>query len=270
MSQISILGCGWLGLPLAMALQKNGYSVKGSTTSDGKVPVLKQHGIEPFLIRLPLKVEDAPAPAFFDADVLVITAPFRRSLSDPFDYYRQMDSILPYVAASPVQLIVFTSSTAVYDNSDFPIDEKGSISSSPRAQALFATERLLWENTGRKVTIVRLSGLYGPERPPGRFLAGKQGLQNGNSPVNLIHLDDAIGIVMAIIKGNMGNEVFNASSDFHGSRKAFYTEAARRMGLPEPHFVSESGPGPYKKISNEKVKKMLGYYFLYDNPFEAP
>ena len=31
MTQISILGCGWLGLPLAKALLKNGFSVKGST-----------------------------------------------------------------------------------------------------------------------------------------------------------------------------------------------------------------------------------------------
>jgi len=36
MTQISILGCGWLGLPLAKAILENEFSVKGSTTSREK------------------------------------------------------------------------------------------------------------------------------------------------------------------------------------------------------------------------------------------
>lgn len=32
MPTVSILGCGWLGLPLAEQLLAEGYSVKGSTT----------------------------------------------------------------------------------------------------------------------------------------------------------------------------------------------------------------------------------------------
>ncbi|MEZ7854793.1 MAG: SDR family NAD(P)-dependent oxidoreductase, partial [Cyclobacteriaceae bacterium] len=30
---ISILGCGWLGLPLARQLVQQGHQIKGSTTS---------------------------------------------------------------------------------------------------------------------------------------------------------------------------------------------------------------------------------------------
>jgi 3-hydroxyisobutyrate dehydrogenase-like beta-hydroxyacid dehydrogenase len=52
MTQISILGCGWLGLPLAKALLENGFAVKGSTTSQEKLSVLENSGIQPFLIAL--------------------------------------------------------------------------------------------------------------------------------------------------------------------------------------------------------------------------
>ena len=52
MIQISILGCGWLGLPLAKALLEKGFSVKGSTTSVQKLPLLKNIGAAPFLITL--------------------------------------------------------------------------------------------------------------------------------------------------------------------------------------------------------------------------
>src|SRR5574343_621841 len=39
--KIAILGCGWLGLPLAKSLLSKGYEVKGSTTSESKLVILK-------------------------------------------------------------------------------------------------------------------------------------------------------------------------------------------------------------------------------------
>ena len=50
--KIAILGCGWLGLPLATSLLSKGYEVKGSTTSESKLDVLKNAGISPFQIQL--------------------------------------------------------------------------------------------------------------------------------------------------------------------------------------------------------------------------
>ena len=50
--KIAIIGCGWLGLPLAKKLIKENFIVKGSTTSKEKISVLKTEKIEPFLIDL--------------------------------------------------------------------------------------------------------------------------------------------------------------------------------------------------------------------------
>ena len=49
---IGILGCGWLGLPLAKKLIEKGYSVNGTTTSSNKLKVLQNAGINPFTVRL--------------------------------------------------------------------------------------------------------------------------------------------------------------------------------------------------------------------------
>ena len=38
--KIAIIGCGWLGLPLAKKLIKENFIVKGSTTSKEKISVL--------------------------------------------------------------------------------------------------------------------------------------------------------------------------------------------------------------------------------------
>ena len=42
MKQISILGCGWLGLPLAQQLVHEGYQIHGATTSEKKLIVLEK------------------------------------------------------------------------------------------------------------------------------------------------------------------------------------------------------------------------------------
>jgi 3-hydroxyisobutyrate dehydrogenase-like beta-hydroxyacid dehydrogenase len=52
MKQISILGCGWLGSPLAKSLLEKGFSVNGSTTSLEKITVLEKAGISAFQINL--------------------------------------------------------------------------------------------------------------------------------------------------------------------------------------------------------------------------
>ena len=52
MTQISILGCGWLGLPLAKSLIEKGFWVNGSTTSLEKIAVLKNEGITAFQIEV--------------------------------------------------------------------------------------------------------------------------------------------------------------------------------------------------------------------------
>jgi 3-hydroxyisobutyrate dehydrogenase-like beta-hydroxyacid dehydrogenase len=52
MKQISILGCGWLGFPLAISLVQKGYVVKGSTTSLEKQDLFLKNGILPYAIQL--------------------------------------------------------------------------------------------------------------------------------------------------------------------------------------------------------------------------
>ena len=78
MRTVSILGVGWLGLPLARKLISSGYKVKGSVTSTEKMETLQQKAIWPFqVIASPdgLFVNDL---SFFDTDILIIAIPPRR------------------------------------------------------------------------------------------------------------------------------------------------------------------------------------------------
>ena len=52
MNSVSILGCGWLGKPLALSFLEDGFNVKGSTTSEEKVDELEALGIETHLVNI--------------------------------------------------------------------------------------------------------------------------------------------------------------------------------------------------------------------------
>ena len=82
MKTISFLGCGYLGFPLAVILLQKGYYVKGSTTTPLKLQQLKKAGIIPNLIR----VDEDMNKDFFEADVLVLTLPFKKTFKDPNIY----------------------------------------------------------------------------------------------------------------------------------------------------------------------------------------
>ncbi|NNK29869.1 MAG: SDR family NAD(P)-dependent oxidoreductase, partial [Flavobacteriaceae bacterium] len=70
---MAVIGCGWLGLPLAKLLVKKGYSVRGTTTTNSKIPLLETAGIEPYLISLGERKVEGPATSFLQGiDTLVI------------------------------------------------------------------------------------------------------------------------------------------------------------------------------------------------------
>ena len=72
---ISIIGCGWLGLPLGAFLVEKGYQVKGSTTRKEKFPLLEAKSINPFHIKAGLQLKGENLDAFFQSEILIINVP---------------------------------------------------------------------------------------------------------------------------------------------------------------------------------------------------
>jgi nucleoside-diphosphate-sugar epimerase len=268
-SSVSVLGCGWLGLPLAKALVVEGYRVKGSTTDLQKIPVLQKAGIFSFYLTVVEEIQGSHVSDFFDSDIVVITLPFRRDFKNPQEYYNQIQSIIFECEKSrKVQFVIFTSSTSIYPVNIVQADED--IVFQPddyRSEVLLNIERELLSNQSFAATIVRLAGLYGFDRKIGAFLASKKDLSNAESLVNLIHQDDAIGLIKEIIIQNVQDEILNACSDYHPTRRELYTKAAQQMGLAIPEFIAEEGSSS-KVVLNDKVKRVLGYQFLHPDPMK--
>ena len=271
---ISILGCGWLGLPLGRRLAQHGHRVRGSTTTPDKQDALRDAGIEPHLIHLDPKLNADAVGDFFEADVLIWTVPPPRDADDVEAHLRQQaDAVLGTVRAGPIRRVLYTSSTSVYpavngDVTEEDDDRGGRIQNAPaseRGRALRAVEDRLLDDEQIDAVVLRLAGLYGPGRPPGRFLAGRTDVANGEAPVNLVHLDDVIGVIAAVLARDLGDAVFNVCSDTHPARCVFYPAAARALGLEPPTFADDGAPS-YKRVRNDAVKETLDYTFVHPDP----
>lgn len=269
MPTVSILGCGWLGLPLAQYLVNKNFTVHGSTTSPQKLSALKQSGIQPYHIHLPGSLDDPAISPFWQADILFINIPPRRGTGkDLVKYPGLVQNVLQKAAGYSNPWIIFASSTSVYSETggivkegdiypDDPIKDSGTI--------LREAEHVLL-GSAFDVTILRFGGLYGNGRHPVQYLSGKKGLTGGESPVNLVHQADCIQIIHQVINQQRKNQVYNVVSDAHPTRKEFYQSAAKHFNLPAAPSFKEAAGQNHKVVSNEKVKKDLDYTFIYPNP----
>jgi len=177
---ISILGCGWLGLALAKRLIQLGFTVNGSTTTRTKTSSLKAQQIQPFLMTCTPQLEGDELESFFKADVIFLNIPFRRDLEDPQYYKQQIFSIIKAIEASPIEFVIFAGSTSIYPDSIGEADEDHTIDpQTQRTEVLLVIEQSLLTNSHFSTTIIRFSGMYGPERQIGNFLSGKNNKLDG-------------------------------------------------------------------------------------------
>ena len=273
MTQISILGCGWLGFPLAKKLIENGHSVNGSTTSESKLSILKESGINPFLVALESEgVSNSLTDFLGESEILIIDIPPKlresnpnRSTSSEQVFVRKIENLIPFIEKSTAKKVLFVSSTAVYGNDNGTITE--ATLPNPETESgkqLLLAEALLQKNQNFTTTILRFGGLIGADRHPVKFLAGKENLENPDAPVNLIHQNDCIGIIEEIINQSKWNEVFNAVAPFHPTREQYYTQKAKEQNLTVPRFSSEKS-NIQKIISSEKTESVLSYQFKLEN-----
>jgi nucleoside-diphosphate-sugar epimerase len=263
MTQISILGCGWLGLPLAKALLKKSFAVKGSTTTFDKLETLKKEGINPYQVALGGSPSAEAMQNFLaGSEVLIINIPPSIMTAGSDNYPAKMQQLVPHIINAGIQKVLFVSATSVYADEDKEVAETTPAKPDTESgRQILDAEKVLQDNPNFKTTVLRLGGLFGEDRHPIKYLAGRENIANPNAPINLIHLDDCIGISLAIIDKQAWGDIFNGVMPSHPTREDYYCEQARIMGLPLPKF-NHSVPSTGKTILSDKVVEVLGYKFV--------
>ena len=252
MKDVSVLGCGWLGKPLAISLLKKDFSIKGSTTSLEKLKTLQDLEIEPFLVDIS---SDKNFTNFLSSDILIVAI-----TSKEVDAFKKL---MQQIESSTIKKVIFISSTSVYPNLNQVMNEDNETLDTP----LFQIEELFRNNQKFETTIIRFAGLFGNNRNPGNWFKNGRRIPNPEGFVNMIHQDDCIAIIEEIIKQNYWNTTFNACSNHHPTRREFYTNAKLKLGLETPDF-KENETLQYKIINSDKVQEKLNYQFKHDNLLE--
>ncbi len=253
MTKVAILGCGWLGLPLAVQLLKSGNQVNGSTTSIEKEKTLINAGINSYILDLDNLNSDLNE--FLNVDELIITIPPRLK-----NHKEIIKNLISKIESSTIKRVTYTSSISVYGNTTGIITEE--TKTNPTRESVIQIteiEQLLLNNSKFKTNIIRLGGLIGPNRHPVYSLSGKT-IKSPDELINLIHLEDCITVIEQLLKANITDEIFNLVNPYHPKKGLYYTKYCEQLKLPLPIINNNTNP-LIKEVSSEKIRALLNYVF---------
>lgn len=258
---ICVIGCGWLGFPLAKSLVNKGYIVKGTTTSLEKVSKLKSNNIDGFLVQFSSEgITGSIEKCLSDCDTVILNIPPGLRKNPEANYVKQMQNFIPFLEASTVKNIVLVSSTSVYDDDEsFPVITE-TFPTSNKSNQLITVETMFQTNSNFNTTILRFSGLFNEDRHPASFLSGKQNIKNPKAPVNLIHRKDCIAIIESVLEQNIWNETFNIATTPHPTKQSYYTSICKTKNLALPCF-DDTQISQGKIIDSSKLIHVLNYEF---------
>jgi len=261
---ISILGCGWLGLPLAKKLIEVGHTVNGSTTNRDKMRSLSEEGIVPYKIQLFEEGIQGDISSFLgNSEVLIIDIPPGLRKDPKVNFVAKIDRLKSYIEKSGIQKVLFVSATSIFeDGNDMPSYTEDDVpnGTAENAKQLIGVEELLKDSEKFETSVLRFGGLLGPGRHPVNYLSGKSDLKDPEGPVNLIHLEDCIGIIEAIIEKDAWKKTFHGVYPEHPTRKEYYSKTAEKKGLASMSF-NEDSVSKGKLIESVNLDEILGYEF---------
>lgn len=248
--KITIIGGGWIGIPLAESLYKDGFDLVMSSRKVDKQVFIKNKGWSPIGLEfteasVSINLLDNKS---LETDVLIIGLP-------PTGFVNYPAIISSLLASFPSKTqVIFLSSTSVYLDTIGLLNE-----ASPRKinhPLVQAEEHVLKQ---KNHCVLRLGGLIGPGRHPIHQLIKKEiPISDGETPVNLIHQADVIRAVSMLINQKITGETFNLCSPEHPTRNEYYNKAANHFYDKELLFIAD---GNGKIIDGSAIENWGGFCY---------
>jgi len=246
-----------VGTSLARALIARGHSVFGTTRSPSRIDTLRREGLTPVLLDLLQPSLSLPA-----ADRIYVLVSGTRDGTLP----RGLENLLRTLRDRKPERLIYTSSTAVYGEYAGGWVDEGSArqASHPAGLALIRAEDLLLSSAelgGLPGILARVSGIYGPNRIPGRdrIMKGEPVPGDAGVYLNLIHVDDLVSGLMALAERGRVGETYLFSDDLPVKREEYYRFLAGCLNAPQAIFggkSSEERTGS-RRCQNSKITQDL-------------
>ena len=272
--RVLIVGCGYVGLPLAAELARQRHEVFALCRSARVETELKETGVALLIGDITKPTTLPHLPSEYDWVVNCVSSSGGGEADYREVYLQGTRNLIEWLSTAPPRKFVYTSSTSVYGQNDgSSVTEQSAVElETATSKILVETEKLLLAAAANDfpAVILRVAGIYGPERGYWfkQFLNGEAKIEGeGSRILNMIHRDDVAGaIIAALIHGKPGN-IYNAVDDEPVSQLDYFRWLSETLGRAMPPFAPEDSQSSRKrgvtnkKVLNHRLKTELGYQF---------
>jgi len=178
--------------------------------------------------------------------------------------------------------VVLISTTGVYGDcaGDWVDETRAPDPQTDRARRRLDAENIMrvWgRNRGVPVIVLRVAGIYGPDRlPVARIRSGEPVLREDECGfTNRIHINDLVRVCIAAAERGSADNVYNISDGNPGTMTGYFNAVADALDLPRPPAITcqqaddqlSAGMLSYlresRRLSNGKMLRELGVQLRY-------
>lgn len=256
--KVLIAGCGDVGNALGTRLLQHGDEVWGIRRTVSALAA----GIQPWPIDLTDRASLRTPPAEFDVLVYTASADRRDAESYRATYVDGLRHAIQALrdAGSPLEQVLFTSSTAVYgERRGEWVDED--TTTTPRrfnGEILVEAEQIVTELEGG--IVLRLSGIYGPGRTRLLRKVWDGEAQATDSWTNRIHVEDCGAALHHLMQLDNPASVYLGSDDAPATTREVLTWMSERLGVTAPRDGQTDALN--KRCRNTRLRES-GFEFAY-------
>ena len=242
--RVLIVGCGDVGQRVAAVLPRR-VRVLALTSTPSRHAALRALGITPLAGNLDHAATLRRLAGLADR-VLHLAPPPGEGTDDP----RTRALLRALRLRTPPQALAYGSTSGVYgDGAGAWIDETHALRpATARAQRRVTAEQVLrfyGRGSGVRTSILRIPGIYAPDRPDGtphtRLQRGTPALlPEDDVYTNHIHADDLARACLAALWRGAAQRVYHASDDTELKMGDYFDLAAELYGLPRPPRISRA------------------------------
>jgi nucleoside-diphosphate-sugar epimerase len=266
-----IIGCGYVGSRVARLWYEAGYEVTTTITTPVKKSQLQAIASEVIV----LEGNDLAAlkRVLTNQDVVLLSVGAKESSPEGYAkaYLETANNVVTALETNnSVRQLIYTSSYGILTgkNGD-TVDETISVNPvTAKGKVMHSAEKVLLSASGKgvKTCILRLSGIYGPDRELIKIfkrVAGTTRPGAGKECTNWVHVEDIVRAIDFASQKQLEG-IYNLTSDEVLTTKEFFDKLFQAHDLPSVNWDSSqaSTRSLNMKLSNQKLKD-AGFEFIH-------
>jgi nucleoside-diphosphate-sugar epimerase len=270
-----VVGHGYLGSRVAKLWHSLGETVFATTRDPRKAAAIESSGLRPIICDVtdPATLRKA-AEQIAGVEAVLYAVGFDRSSEQRrrdvyVDGLRNVLNTLP----DSTRRVIYISTTGVYGQDDGGwIDEDSPCQPSRESgRVILEAERQLESHRlGESALVLRLAGIYGPGRIPSidDLRNGVPIVASADDYINLIHVDDAAGVIIAAETFAKPQRLYLVSDGRPVPRHEFYQEVSNLFHTPAavfepPSAAADRRGSTSKRVSNARLLAELAVELKY-------